>query len=115
MPSINMNQFILSSVLDTTLANIEANIRNESEKNGWGPNQPIQFPVEPKAKPKRCQKPDCKVKILLSDFPCKCTNYYCSQHRHAELHSCAFNFKELGHQNLEKQLVKVVSEKVDKI
>jgi hypothetical protein len=105
MPYIN--KFDMPALLDTALANIEANIRAESEQ--------IQIAEVAKARPKRCEKADCKVKIMLSDFACKCTKYYCSQHRHAELHSCAFNFKELGHQNLEKQLIKVAGQKVDKI
>jgi predicted nucleic acid binding AN1-type Zn finger protein len=107
----HINNFDLSALLNSTLANIQA----ESEKNSWGPNEPIQIAAVAKARPKRCEKAECRVKIALSDFPCKCTNYYCSQHRHAELHSCAFNFKELGHQNLEKQLIKVAGQKVDKI
>ena len=66
-------------------------------------------------KPSRCQHDACKKKILLSDFACKCSNYYCSSHRHAESHSCSFDFKQRGHDILEKQLVKAVSAKIDHI
>ena len=66
-------------------------------------------------KPKRCQHLSCKTKLMLSDFACKCENYYCSSHRHAESHSCSFDFKKQSHLQLEKQLVKVVSSKLDRV
>lgn len=72
-------------------------------------------PSAKKEKPKRCEHISCKAKLMLSDFSCKCGNYYCNSHKHAELHSCSYNFKEQGHLNLEKQLVKVVSSKLDRV
>ena len=69
----------------------------------------------PKTKPKTCQHVDCKKKLMLSDFACRCENYYCGSHRHAESHSCAYDFRKQGATQLEKQLVKVVSSKLDRL
>ena len=66
-------------------------------------------------KPKRCQHASCKTKLMLSDFACKCENYYCSSHRHAESHSCSYDFKKHSHSQLEKQLVKSVAAKLDRV
>ena len=68
-----------------------------------------------KEKPKTCQHAECKKKLMLSDFACRCENYYCGAHRHAESHACAFNFKQQGTKLLEKQLVKSVASKLDRI
>jgi len=69
----------------------------------------------PKTKPKTCQHVACKKKLMLSDFACRCENYYCGTHRHAESHSCAYDFKKQGTTQLEKQLVKTVASKLDRV
>ena len=69
----------------------------------------------PKTKPKACQHVACKKKLMLSDFACRCENYYCGSHRHAESHSCAYDFKKQGATQLEKQLVKAVASKLDRL
>lgn len=72
--------------------------------------------VEPKLeRPKRCQMADCKTKIVLSDFACQCKGFYCSKHRHSELHSCSFDYKAASDKNLEKGLVKTVADKLERI
>lgn len=68
-----------------------------------------------KAKPKTCQHAECKKKLMLSDFACRCENYYCGSHRHAESHACAYDFKKQTSTQLEKQLVKAVASKLDRI
>ena len=68
-----------------------------------------------KTKPKTCQHIECKKKLMLSDFACRCENYYCGSHRHAESHACSFNFKQQGTTLLEKQLVKSVASKLDRV
>ena len=66
-------------------------------------------------RPKRCQGQDCKAKIVLSDFACQCNKFYCSSHRHAENHSCSFDYRNAGTKGLEKNLVKVVADKLERI
>lgn len=66
-------------------------------------------------RPKRCQKTDCKTKLVLSDFACQCKGFYCSKHRHSELHACSFDYKAASEKLLEKGLVKTVADKLERI
>jgi hypothetical protein len=73
---------------------------------------------QPQAKPerpKRCQHTDCKKKLMLSDLACKCENYYCQGHRFAPSHSCTFDYRAAADKVLEKQLVKTVSDRLERI
>lgn len=71
-------------------------------------------PVE-SVRPKRCQHESCKTKLMLADFPCKCKNFYCSQHRYSESHKCTFDYKDQGIKLLEKNLVQVNGTKLNKL
>ena len=55
---------------------------------------------------KRCNAPDCKRKLMLTDFDCKCAIRFCSQHRMPETHGCTFNFRAAADVTLTKQLGK---------
>ena len=67
-------------------------------------------------RPKKCCLEVCKKKLFLSDFQCKCTKIYCSAHRAPEVHSCTFDFKKLGNDELTKRIGSaVVGNKVDRI
>ena len=68
-----------------------------------------------KPKSKRCEHSDCKKKIGLLGFTCKCNKTFCSKHRHPEDHQCLFDHKSNDISILENKLVKVTSEKVIKI
>ena len=65
--------------------------------------------------PKKCECDGCKKKLMISDLECKCKKYFCSTHRFATNHQCNYDYKTDGIKNLEKNLVKVVGEKIDKI
>ena len=66
-------------------------------------------------KPKRCQHDGCKVKLMLADFACRCSGFYCSSHRFSEAHKCSFDYKTQGLDTLAKQMQAVVGKKVDKL
>ena len=71
---------------------------------------------KPKAeRPKRCQHSECKKKLMLSDLACKCENYYCQGHKFATSHSCTFDYRAAADKVLEKQLVKTVSDRLERI
>ena len=62
---------------------------------------------------KKC--PTCNKKINITNrFICKCEQYFCSQHRYPESHSCIkMNIiKEQSIKRLEEQLVKVGGSKI---
>ena len=69
--------------------------------------------VETKKEQKRCGS--CNKKLMITDFACKCCTRYCQEHRLPEDHACTFDHKGAGKIVLEKQLVKAVHEKVDRI
>ena len=73
--------------------------------------------IEPQKpeRPKRCQHVDCKKKLMLSDLACKCENYYCQGHRFAPSHSCTFDYRAAADKVLEKQLVKTVADRLERI
>jgi hypothetical protein len=80
--------------------------------------KPVSEVEKPQAKPerpKRCQHADCKKKLMLSDLACKCENYYCQGHRFAPSHSCTFDYRAAADKVLEKQLVKTVSDRLERI
>ena len=45
-----------------------------------------------KEKPSRCDFTTCKKKLLLSDFACRCGNFYCLNHRLSEQHVCTYDY-----------------------
>ncbi|CAK7337108.1 unnamed protein product [Dovyalis caffra] len=44
----------------------------------------------------RCE--NCNKKVGLTGFNCRCGKIFCGMHRHAEEHSCTFDFKTHGRQ-----------------
>jgi hypothetical protein len=61
-------------------------------------------------KPKtiRCEHPECRKKLGLYGFDCKCGKQFCGQHRAAEIHMCTFDYKNEG----KKELLKYMSSPV---
>ena len=72
------------------------------------------MPEEPSGKmPKRCMKEDCKCKLKLTDYPCKCGKYFCQSHRLAETHTCSFDYKAYSKDILLRTLsTPIIAEKV---
>jgi len=70
------------------------------------PTLPIanQSQEKKKKKKKRCNHPDCKKKLSLTDYSCKCGKIYCTKHRLVFNHSCSFDWKKSHQTNLNKVL-----------
>jgi len=49
------------------------------------------------------------------EFDCKCEQKFCAKCRHPEGHNCTYDFKKHQKIKLEKELIKVVPEKLVKI
>jgi predicted nucleic acid binding AN1-type Zn finger protein len=73
---------------------------------------PIELaPTQDLAKQKRCGC--CKKKLTLTDFSCdKCQTRFCVAHRLPEEHICSHDFKAAGKNQLTKQLVSAIADKV---
>lgn len=61
-----------------------------------------------KTKINRCAHPECKKKLGLLGFDCRCKKQFCSTHRAAEAHECEYDFKSDG----KKELLKYMSSPV---
>jgi hypothetical protein len=87
-------------------------LRGAPPLSGDEPTAEAAKPKGPVARPKRCQGENCKAKLHLTDFACKCEGWFCSAHRHAESHKCSYDFKAQGAAGLEKALVKVTADRM---
>ena len=96
--------------LDQTTLKILLNDLKSSENISSKKDLPI-----PKPRPKRCEMTDCKQKLTLTDSACKCVGFYCMKHRHAETHSCTFDYKSEGMNKLKAQLPEVRAVKLENI
>lgn len=67
-----------------------------------------------KKKANRCAKCNKKLGIIMI-MQCHCGLIFCAQHRYAEAHNCAYDFKEEGKRILAKENPLVVGEKLPKI
>ena len=64
--------------------------------------------------PKRCEFRDCRKKLPLTKFACKCGLYFCDKHRYPNEHNCNFNYK-FSNNNTLIDSMKCIDDKVDKI
>lgn len=58
---------------------------------------------------------NCKRKVGLLGFRCRCDFVFCSKHRYAEEHGCTYNYKEAQKEKLSADNVKVVGSKIERI
>lgn len=62
----------------------------------------------------KCPHKDCKKKVGLVDFPCKCSTVYCAAHRAPETHACTFDYKQEQKKNLLQYMsTAVISKKIE--
>ena len=57
----------------------------------------------------------CRKKVGLTGFECRRGHIFCALHRYASKHSCSFDYKALGREELERRNPKVVAAKIQKI
>ena len=65
-------------------------------------------------KPKRCQHPSCRTKLLLTSYSCYCGLYFCTLHTPPEEHSCDFDYKAMARKKIKEDNPKCVKERVVK-
>lgn len=68
-----------------------------------------------KSGPTRCAHAECRKKVGLTGFKCKCDQVFCGAHRYAECHDCPFDYKNSQRQKLAAQNPLVAAAKVQKI
>ncbi|KAJ6765809.1 ZINC FINGER A20 AND AN1 DOMAIN-CONTAINING STRESS-ASSOCIATED PROTEIN 3 [Salix purpurea] len=70
-------------------------------------------PAAEKQQPNRCL--ECRRRVGLTGFKCRCGMVFCGKHRYPEQHGCKFDFKSLGKQQIAKANPVVKGEKLQKI
>lgn len=86
-----------------------------SETAAAGALDSISSSAPGKSGPTRCAHAECKKKIGLTGFKCKCDLLFCGAHRHAEAHDCPFDYKSQERKKLAAQNPLVAAAKVQKI
>ncbi len=61
---------------------------------------------------KRCAHAECKKKLTLLDFDCKCGGRDCTAHRQAEDHACSYNYRAASDARLTQTLVKTAGDRM---
>uniref|UniRef100_A0A6C0FFB8 AN1-type domain-containing protein n=1 Tax=viral metagenome TaxID=1070528 RepID=A0A6C0FFB8_9ZZZZ len=49
--------------------------------------------TEKKSKSERCQHPQCKKKLKMMSFTCKCGLKFCVAHQNPHSHNCSYDYK----------------------
>jgi hypothetical protein len=62
---------------------------------------------------KRCAQ--CNKKVGILGIKCRCGKLCCTSHVTAETHSCTFDYKTAGQQQLSTMLVHIGPERMEKI
>ena len=63
----------------------------------------------------RCHFESCNKKIQFSVVKCRCLFRFCNKHRHAEDHSCTYDYHTNGRERLQKDNPKIQFAKMEKI
>ncbi len=58
---------------------------------------------------------NCKRKVGLLGFKCKCSYIFCSKHRHSDQHDCEYDFKMEHREKLIKENPKIETPKIVKL
>lgn len=72
-------------------------------------NNPQKKKSKKKKNKKRCAHPDCKKKLNLTDWACKCNKKFCSVHKPINKHDCSFDWKMQQFNFLKENLDKAKS------
>lgn len=67
------------------------------------------------AKKKKNRCAECRKKVGLTGFQCRCGGLFCAVHRYSDKHECTFNYREHGAQEIRRNNPVVVGEKIQKI
>ena len=65
--------------------------------------------------PKRCECNGCNKKLNLCNIRCKCDKYFCNSHRYSIEHNCEYDYNKEHADKLKHQLIKIESDKINKI
>merc|ERR1712147_181305 len=64
---------------------------------------------------KEDEKKDCKKKMGLTGFSCRCGGLFCAVHRYTDKHECGFDYKAMGEKEISEANPVIVAAKLNKI
>ncbi len=64
---------------------------------------------------RRCGFSDCKKRLGLTQFDCRCEGTFCTRHRNPSEHNCTYNHQKRGRELLSAVNNRVVADKVQRI
>ncbi|PKA66833.1 Zinc finger A20 and AN1 domain-containing stress-associated protein 1 [Apostasia shenzhenica] len=73
----------------------------------------LSSPSHPAVAPGRCTQ--CRKKVGLTGFRCRCGLTFCGTHRYPEQHGCSFDFKTAGREAIARANPVVKAAKLGKI
>jgi len=56
----------------------------------------------------RCSKEECKRKLPLTAYTCRCNLYFCDSHKSPEDHECSYNYFEENQKKMKENLSSIV-------
>ena len=65
--------------------------------------------------PKRCEFRDCRKKLPITKFSCKCLKYFSDKHRYPLEHDCQFDYKSRENNKSLIESMKCVENKLNKV
>lgn len=102
------------AAVDAAAAPLEASTSTAAQAAGVATEpSPAKEPAAPAKAPSRCQQ--CRKKVGLTGFKCRCGLVFCGQHRYAEAHCCTFDYKTSERQKLAENNPLVQASKVQKL
>ena len=64
----------------------------------------------------KCSFAGCLAKLTLVSITCKCEKKFCNAHRPAELHSCTYDYRAAGKNELLKLMsTAVIAKKIEAV
>lgn len=66
-------------------------------------------------KPKKNRCHNCRKKVGLTGFVCRCGGLFCSLHRYSDKHGCTFDYKEHAQEQIRRNNPIIVGAKIQKI
>lgn len=115
LDTVTLPQPIIEStearVVEPPTSKVESAIAVEEPSSTSPADEQPEKPVQ--ANKSRCF--ECKKKVGLLGFECRCGYVYCSSHRHAADHSCTFDYAGFDRERLAKANPLVAASKLDKL
>lgn len=110
-----INNDISTPKLETVIEDEDMTINAKKIKLDDEPEEEININLHVKHKKKRCNLIECKSKLGLLGFDCKCGYKFCGKHRHTDTHHCTYDHMSEARKRLEKENPKIVNEKLNRI